>query len=136
MSTTTIPSVGDELAPITHPPLTRTDIVRYAGASGDFVPLHHDETFVQALGLPSVFSIGMYQAALLANFAAEAFGPDRIRRVKLRFSEQVWPGDELTCEGAVTAVAPADEGTEVEVSLRCLRQTGGAAVTGSATFLL
>src|SRR5918995_1789746 len=85
-------------------PITRTDIVRYAGASGDFNPIHHDETFATGSGFPTVFSIGMYQAALLATFATDWLGADTIRRFTVRFQEQVWPGDELTCSGVVTKV--------------------------------
>lgn len=139
-STQTLTAVGDVLESVEHKPLTRTDIVRYAGASGDFNPIHHDETFATKVGFPTVFSIGMYQAALLANFAADAFGPANTRRVNLRFSAQVWPGDVLTCSGTVTGVESTDEGTSVEVDLTCTRKgedgSEGTAITGSAAFLL
>lgn len=138
--TLTLPAVGDVLTPREHKPLTRSDIVRYAGASGDFNPIHHDETFATAAGFPTVFSIGMYQAGLLANFAADTFGPDHVRRVTLRFSAQVWPGDVLTCSGTVTAVEPGPDGTGVEVDLVCTRRaadgTEAVAITGSAAFVL
>ena len=51
--------VGDSITPFTAEPLTRNHLVRYAGASGDFNPLHHDETFVQKFGMPRVISHGM-----------------------------------------------------------------------------
>ncbi len=123
-------SVGDSAEPRTFGPITRTDIVRYAGASGDFNPIHHDETFATAAGFPTVFSIGMYQAALLATFATDWIGAESIRRFTVRFQEQVWPGDELTCTGVVTKA----EAGVVEVDLTCTRQTGGVAISGSAAF--
>lgn len=123
-------TVGDTAEPRVFGPITRTDIVRYAGASGDFNPIHHDETFATAAGFPTVFSIGMYQAALLATFATDWLGADAIRRYTVRFLEQVWPGDELTCTGVVTK---AEDGL-VEVELTCTRQTGGVAISGSAAF--
>jgi acyl dehydratase len=129
-------SVGDTAEARTFGPISRTDIVRYAGASGDFNPIHHDETFATAAGFPTVFSIGMFQAALLATYATDWLGAAEIRRFTVRFSEQVWPGDELTCNGTVTAVEPAEQGARVEVALTCARQTGGTAITGSASFLL
>ena len=132
----TVPAVGDLAEPRTFGPLTRTDIVRYAGASGDFNPMHHDEPLATSLGLPGVFSIGMLQAGLLASFATDWLGPRNVRRYRVRFSEQVWPGDELTCTGRVTEVAPASDGTVVTVELVCNRQTGGVAISGSAEFLL
>jgi acyl dehydratase len=135
MTMTTV-NVGDRAEPRTFGPLSRTDIVRYAGASGDFNPIHHDETFAQAAGFPTVFSIGMFQAALLATFATDWLGAEAIRRFTVRFSEQVWPGDELTCTGTVTSVEAAAGATKVEVDLVCARQSGGAAITGSAAFLL
>lgn len=139
-ATTTRPTVGAELEVREHKKLTRTDIVRYAGASGDFNPIHHDETFATSVGFPTVFSIGMYQAALLANYAADSFGPENVRRVTLRFSAQVWPGDVLTCSGTVTRADDTDDGTEVEVDLVCTRRgedgSEGVAISGSATFLL
>jgi acyl dehydratase len=136
-----VPAVGDHLEPKEHKPLTRTDIVRYAGASGDFNPIHHDDTFASSAGFPTVFSIGMYQAGLLANYAADRFGPDNVRRVTLRFSSQVWPGDVLTCEGVITSVGAGDDGTTtVELDLTCRRRgsdgSEGFAVTGSAMFAL
>ncbi len=129
-------SVGDTAEPRTFGPLTRTDIVRYAGASGDFNPIHHDETFATGAGFPTVFSIGMFQAALLATYATDWLGADTIRRFTVRFQDQVWPGDELTCNATVVAAEPADGGTRVEVELTCTRQTGGTAIAGSAAFLV
>ena len=129
-------SVGDTTEPRSFGPITRTDIVRYAGASGDFNPIHHDEGFATGAGFPTVFSIGMFQAALLATYATDWLGAETIRRFTVRFQEQVWPDDVLTCSGTVTAVEPDGDGTRVEVDLVCTRQTGGTAIAGSASFLL
>jgi acyl dehydratase len=137
---TTIPEVGAALDPVEHRAVTRSDIVRYAGASGDFNPIHHDEVFAKSAGFPTVFSIGMFQAGLLANYAADIFGPRNVRRVSLRFSSQVWPGDVLTCNGRVIAVDRTPDGTAVEVEVECTRvaQDGVAdvAISGSVEFLL
>jgi acyl dehydratase len=125
-------SVGDAAEPRDFGPITRTDIVRYAGASGDFNPIHHDEHFAAKAGFPTVFSIGMYQAGLLATFATDWLGAEHVRRFTVRFEEQVWPDDVLTCRGVVTAV----DGGRVTVELECRRQTGGVAITGDAEFEL
>lgn len=118
-------------------PISRTDIVRYAGASGDFNPIHHDETFATAAGFPTVFSIGMFQAALLGTYATDWLGAANVRRFTVRFKEQVWPGDELTCSGRVAAIGTDPDGSRrVEVELECRRQTGGMAIAGSAEFLV
>ena len=66
--------VGAGAEPRTVGPLTRTDFVRYQGASGDFNPIHHDEEFAQAAGYPTVFSVGMLQAGILATLATDWLG--------------------------------------------------------------
>jgi acyl dehydratase len=129
-------NVGDEPEPRTFGPITRTDIVRYAGASGDFNPIHHDEGFATSAGFPTVFSIGMLQAGLLATFATDWLGASTIRRYTVRFKEQVWPGDVLTCTGRVVSCDPVGDGVAVEVELACARATGGVAIAATARFVL
>ena len=85
-------------------PVTRSDIVRYAGASGDLNPIHHDEPFAVGSGLPSVFGMGMLHAGILGNRLARWVGPDNLRSFAVRFTGLVWPGDELILTGQVTAV--------------------------------
>lgn len=135
MSSIIVPAVGDTTKR-EFGPLTVTDIVRYAGASGDFNPLHHDEEAAKAAGFPGIFSIGMFTAALVGTFATDWLGAESIRRITTRFKEQVWPGDTLTVTGTVSAVSPVDGGTAVEVELTCTRDKGGAAAAGSAEFLI
>ena len=128
--------VGDMAEERSFGPLTREMFVRYAGASGDFNPMHYDDEYARSAGFPSVFAQGMYQAGLLSTFATDWLGPDNVRRFQVRFREQVWPGDVLTCRGEVVGVEAGEEGRLVTVRLTCTRQTGGVAVTGSADFLL
>ena len=132
-----VPAVGDRCKPRDFGPISRTDFVKYQGASGDFHPLHHDEIYAQKAGFPSVFSVGMFQAGLLATYATDWLGADAIRRYTMRFQEQCWPDDVLTCEGIVTGVAPdANGGWLVSVDLTCTRQSGGVAIAASAEFWL
>ena len=86
-------------------PLSRTDIVRYAGASGDFNPIHIDAPYARATGAPDVFAMGMLPAGYLAHAASDWLGgPASFRRFKVRFAARVWPGDTIACTGVVTAV--------------------------------
>ena len=117
-------------------PQTRTDIVRYQGASGDFNPVHHDDEFARSGGMPQAFSVGMLQAGYLATYCTDLFGPESVRRFAVRFAEQVWPGDVLTCTGTVAGVSTDAGSTVVEVELLISRDGGGAAVSGSATLVL
>jgi 3-hydroxybutyryl-CoA dehydratase len=74
-------------------PVTRTDLVRYAGASGDFNPLHHDAGFARTAGLPDVMAHGMYSAGLVASHLQRWFGAEALSRYAVRFRRPVWPGD-------------------------------------------
>jgi acyl dehydratase len=87
----------------TTEPITRTQIVRFAGAAGDFNPMHHDEPFALAAGQPSVFAMGQLQAAILASAVADWLGgADRVTAYGVRFRDKVWPGDRLVLRGEVT----------------------------------
>jgi acyl dehydratase len=130
-------AVGYQAPPRTFPPLTRTDFVRYQGASGDFNPVHHDEVFAKQAGFPTVFSVGMLQAGMLATYLTDWLGVEELRRFKVRFVEQVWPGDELTCSATVVDVsAEPGGGDRVTLDITALRQTGTPALTGEAEFVL
>jgi acyl dehydratase len=123
-------------APLVYGPLTRTDFVRYQGASGDMNPMHHDDPMAQKAKFPSVFSPGMFQAGLLATWATDWLGPENIRRYWVRFREQVWPDDVLTCSGEVVKTYEVNGERRVDLKLTCTRQTGGEAIAGEATFVL
>ena len=127
MSTTTAPEA-------TVGPITRTVIVKYAGAGGDFNPIHHDEEYAKSAGFPTVFSVGMLQAGILATFATDWLGADNVRTYGFQFREQVWPGDTLTCQGTVTKRYEADGERRVDLDLACTRQDGSTAIKGWATF--
>src|SRR3954465_12774534 len=86
---------GDKAPAISHT-LTRTDLVQYAGASGDFNPMHHDEVKAKAAGLPSVFGHGMFSMGLLAAALNDYLGVGSLTEYKVRFAKQTWPDDVLT----------------------------------------
>lgn len=118
----------------TFGPVTRTDIVRYQGASGDFNPIHHDDGFAQAAGYPGAFSAGMFQAGLLASYASTWLGAKNLRTYRVRFREQVWPGDTLHFSGSITQLGDDPDAIRALVALECRRQTGAPAVTATARF--
>jgi acyl dehydratase len=128
--------VGAEGTPREFGPMTRQMFVRYAGASGDLNPMHYDDDLARSAGYPSVFGQGMLTAGLLATFATDWLGADAIRRLGVRFREQVWPGDVLTCSGRIVGLVAEDHGDRVTVELTARRQTGGVAITGTAEFLI
>ncbi len=134
-----VADVGTEAPAREFGPMTTQMFVRYSGASGDLNPIHYDHAFATHAGYRSVFSQGMHQAALLATFATDWLGAENVRRFLVRFSDQVWPGDVLTCRGTVVGVDDVEHperGTLVRVELTCERQTGALAISGEAEFLL
>ena len=132
-------NVGAAAEPRTVGPLTRTDFVRYQGASGDFNPIHHDEEFAKSAGYPTVFSVGMLQAGILASYATDWLGADNVRNFRVQFREQVWPGDSLVCKGTVVERVDTSNGSKrdertVNLELIVERVGGGTAIKGWATF--
>jgi len=111
--------------------VTRPDFVRYAGASGDFVPLHYDQTFVEMAGIPTVFAQGMFTAGLLSKCLTDYVGIGQVRRFKVRFATRVWPGDVVTCRGKVTGKKEANGEKLIEGDLEAVNQKGEAAIKGS-----
>ena len=124
--------VGDERR-AEFPALTRTMFVQYAGASGDFNPMHHDDTIATQVGNPSVFGHGMLTMGLATRVVKDWFGPESIRRVKVRFSKQVWPGDVLTCVATVTATRTDGDDRLVDLDVVVTNERGDTAIVGTAT---
>ncbi|MFT4884111.1 MAG: peroxisomal enoyl-CoA hydratase 2 [Natronomonas sp.] len=122
-------SVGDEGPTIIVEEVTPQDFVRYAGASGDFNPIHYDEQYATALGNEGVFGQGMLTAGYTGRFLSDWFGVEALRRFRTRFTARVWPGDTLTVRGEVTDV----NASEVTVELTAARQTGETVLQGDAT---
>ncbi|HET7482903.1 MAG TPA: MaoC/PaaZ C-terminal domain-containing protein [Actinomycetota bacterium] len=115
---------GMELEERVFGPVDREDFVRYAAASGDDNPIHQDEEYARKSGAPTVFAMGMLNAGYLAKAVSDWFGgPHHIRRYKVRFTNRVWPGDEVVCTGKVTAI----EDGLVKVSLEVRRRGTGPA---------
>lgn len=98
-------------------PVTRTDFVRYAGAGGDFNPLHHDDERARAEGYPSVFSMGLFQAGLASLLAADWLRPSNMSLFGVRFLEPVWPDEVLVVTGEVTNVHVGDGLARIEIQI-------------------
>jgi acyl dehydratase len=124
-------NAGDAIPTIVIEGVARPDFVRYAGASGDFVPLHYDQTFVEAAGIPTVFAQGMWTAGCLSRCLTDYAGPGQVRRFKVRFARQVWPGDTLTLRGKVTGKREESGERLVDGDLEVVNQKGETTVRGS-----
>jgi acyl dehydratase len=129
-------NVGDAPAPLTCGPLTRTDFVRYAGASHDFNPNHHDEIYATKSGNKTVFGMGMLAAGYSARQLTDWFGTSSLRRLRIRFASRFWPGDVLTCTARVTGKRKQDGARLIDCEFSAVNQTGEVIIRGDATAAL
>lgn len=123
---------GDEAPAVSHE-LTRTDLVRYAGASGDYNPMHHDEIKAQGAGLPSVFGHGMFSMGLLGRALTDWAGVGNLRRYRVRFTKQTWPGEVLTTSIKVTGRREENGERLIDAEVGLFNADGEAKLAGEAT---
>ena len=123
---------GDE-APVKTHTLSRTDLVRYAGASGDYNPMHHDEILATKAGQPSVFGHGMFSMGLLGTALTDYVGIGTLTHYKVRFSRQTWPGEELRTKIVVRAKRREDGRHLVDLDCSLANAEGEMKVVGEAT---
>ena len=122
-------SVGDTHSERLVEDLKRTQIVMYAGASGDYNPVHTDEVFTtEVAGYPSVFAHGMLTMGMTGKMLTNYVGDGRLTEYGVRFTNQVFPGDTLDATATVTAV----QGGIVELDVSTVNQNGVEVVKGSA----
>ncbi|MFJ3777321.1 MaoC/PaaZ C-terminal domain-containing protein [Streptomyces sp. NPDC090075] len=125
--------VGETRESVLVADLKRTRIVQYAGASGDFNPLHTDERFaVATAGYPGVFAHGMLTMGLTGRVLTDWVGAEALLRYGVRFKAQVWPGDTLTATATVESVEETEAGPVARFTLRTVNQNGVEVVTGTA----
>ena len=126
-------TTGDVHEQVVVDNLTRTQIVQYAGASGDYNPLHSDEVFAtQVAGYPSIFAHGMLTMGLTGRMVTDYVGDGRLLRYGGRFRAQVWPGDTLTARAEVTGITEDEGGPVVELQITTVNQKAEEVFVGSA----
>lgn len=126
---------GMALESLEHAPVTRVQLVQYAGASGDFNPLHTVEEFAREVGYDGVIAHGMLSMGFLGRYVqALVGGRGRVGRLSVRFQKPVRPGDRLISRGEVDAVDPSDRSVELDV--RAEKNGDGTTVTAGAARLV
>ncbi len=127
---------GDEFS-LTKDAITRTQIVQYAGASGDFNLMHHDERMaVGQYNEESVFAHGMISFGFVTQMLVDTFGVGTIRKHKARFTFQVRPGDILTFTGKVTKKYTENALNLIDVEIKGKNQYDNNTLQGKATLML
>lgn len=126
---------GDALASITKPPVTKTQLVMYSGASGDFNPIHTVEEFAIGAGLGGVIAHGMLTMAFVGQMLTDIVGDTgTLVQFGVRFAEMVRPGDVITCEGFVKRVEEEEGGQRVFADVLARKEDGTVVVKGDAEF--
>ena len=125
---------GDRFEQVLTEDLTRTQIVQYAGVSGDYNPVHTDEVFAVHAGFPSVFAHGMLTMAMTARALTSWLGGENLTRYGVRFRKQVWPGDRLVVTAEVTDVRTGESGQRLaDLTVTTRNEAGVEVVTGYVT---
>ena len=112
--------------------LKRTQIVQYAGSSGDYNPLHTDEPFAVASGYPSVFAHGMLTMGMTGKMLTDYVGDARLTKYGVRFTSQVFPGDSLEATATVKEILERDGMKLVALDVSTKNQNGVEVVSGYA----
>jgi len=127
-------AVGDTFEEVLVEDLKRTQLVMYSGASGDYNPLHTDDVYCrEAAGYPGVFAHGMLTMGMTGRVVTNLFGPENIKKYGVRFTNQVWPGDDLSGSAVVEAIREEGGETLVDIKLTTTNQKGDVVITGNAT---
>jgi acyl dehydratase len=125
--------VGDSRSEVVAENLSRTQIVQYAGASGDYNPLHTDELYVtKVAGFPTVFAHGMLTMGLTGRLLTDWAGDGRLLSYGVRFEKQVWPGDTLRATATVESIEDGENGKVASFSVVTVNEAGDRVLSGTA----
>ena len=128
--------VGDELPALAKAPVDRVQLSRYAGASGDYNPVHVDEVYAKSVGMPSVYAPGMLVMGMLGQLISDWARGGQMRRYNVRFIKMVWPGDTVVCKGRVSDRHGSGGRYFVEIDLWAENQRGELVMKGSSQIQL
>ena len=126
--------VGQTFEDVLVKDLKRTQLVMYSGTSGDYNPLHSDDLYCrEAAGYPGVFAHGMLTMGMTGRLVTDRFGPENVKKYGVRFTNQVWPGDDLIGKAVVDAIRQENGETLVDMTITTTNQKGDVVVSGYAT---
>jgi acyl dehydratase len=127
-------NVGDTFEEVLVKDLKRTQLVMYSGTSGDYNPLHTDDVYCRdAAGYPGVFAHGMLTMGMTSRIVTGLFGAENVKKYGVRFTNQVWPGDDLMGSAVVEDIRQEGGETLVDLKITTTNQKGDVVVVGNAT---
>jgi len=121
---------GLTLPPLTKDPITKVQLVKYAGASGDYNLIHTDDETARQVGLDGVIAHGMLSMGFLGQYLVSCAGPESVRRLSVRFAAMVRPGDVLTCKGMVREARRSDDEGHIVLDVWAENQRGERVTVG------
>lgn len=126
--------VGDTYTERIAEDIKRTQLVQYAGASGDYNPIHTDEVFAtKVAGYPSVFAHGMLTMGMTGKMLSKYVGDGRLTKYGVRFTNQVWPGDDLNATATVETIREEKGKHYADLKVETANQKGVVVLSGNAT---
>ncbi len=123
--------VGDAIPPLVKPPITPLQLVRYAGASGDFNPLHTNPKVGEALGFGGIIAHGMLIMGFVGQLLSDFIGPTALRAFGVRFRGMTHLEDVITCTGTITEKYEAEGEGRIAGTVQAADQTGNVKVAGT-----
>lgn len=123
--------VGDAIPKLIKPSLTHLQLVRYAGASGDFNPLHTDPKFGEMVGTGGIISHGMLIMGFVGQMLSDYVGPTALRKFGVRFRGMTHLDDIITCTGTITEKYEADGEARIAGKVQAADQNGDIKVSGT-----
>ena len=139
MGKTTVPAkiyfedvqVGDEIPKLVTAPVTHLQLVRYAGASGDFNPLHTDPKIGEMIGVGGIIAHGMLIMGFVGQMLSDYIGPQALKKFGVRFKGMTHLDDEITCTGTITEKYEENGEGRIAGKVQAADQNGDVKVTGT-----
>ncbi|MCY4384434.1 MAG: MaoC/PaaZ C-terminal domain-containing protein [Nitrospinae bacterium] len=123
---------GDALPELVKDPVSRTQLVKYAGASGDYNSIHYDDEAARAGGLDGVIAHGMLSMGFLGQFVENTFGAGSYKRLEVRFQGMVKLGEVITCRGVITDITEEQSRSYATCEIEAVDSSGRVVTTGEA----
>jgi acyl dehydratase len=123
--------VGDAIPPLVTAPVTHLQLVKYAGASGDFNPLHTDPQIGEMIGVGGIIAHGMLIMGFAGQLLSDYVGPLALKKFGVRFKGMTHLGDVITCSGTITEKYEEQGEGRIAGKLRAVDQSGDVKVAGT-----